>query len=435
MPKYVGNRCIPMPMGNWDKNKEYENLSVVLASNGDSYTSKKNVPKGIELSNTEYWAISGNYNAQVENYREETKKVENELNSFKTSFETFALYFGNSYSLGVGSTDGQGIYKLTKTLYNNAKLYAGSGTGFIDYGSHADDTFLTWLTNAINDTSYDHNKVTHINVIGAWGESRAMAKLGYSEFIKQTSASMTNFANRVKANFPNCKEINYIWCEVRNFFSQTAYDINNTYRASWLVNKAMPICCSLTGFNYLGWAGWNSNFTTENFSNDNYHPNNTGYARISNDVKQSLNRNLNYMLYISDVEVAFTDYPNVKLTGRITSNTETPILTLNGITCENNTKLPNTEIKVPIFSTLYNNSNTNLDSHFHVPILPGSRSLRVCTTLGSKTEGELDLNAVILKSYYTNENDIGISFKFSLATPTNVTGFIPLGISIPLFNF
>lgn len=66
MPRYVGNRCIPMPMGNWDKNKEYENLSVVLASNGDSYTSKKNVPKGIELSNTEYWAISSRFNAQLE---------------------------------------------------------------------------------------------------------------------------------------------------------------------------------------------------------------------------------------------------------------------------------------------------------------------------------------------------------------------------------
>ena len=66
MPKYICNRCIPMPMGNWDKNKEYESLSVVLASNGDSYTSKKNVPKGIELSNTEYWAISSRFNAQLD---------------------------------------------------------------------------------------------------------------------------------------------------------------------------------------------------------------------------------------------------------------------------------------------------------------------------------------------------------------------------------
>lgn len=74
MPKYIGNRCIPMPMGNWDKSKEYENLSVVLASNGDSYTSKKNVPKGIELSNDEYWAISSRFNAQLETQK---KRIDN----------------------------------------------------------------------------------------------------------------------------------------------------------------------------------------------------------------------------------------------------------------------------------------------------------------------------------------------------------------------
>lgn len=61
-------------MGNWDKNKEYENLSVVLASNGDSYTSKKNVPKGIELSNDEYWAISSRFNAQLETQK---KRIDN----------------------------------------------------------------------------------------------------------------------------------------------------------------------------------------------------------------------------------------------------------------------------------------------------------------------------------------------------------------------
>lgn len=75
MPKYIGNRCIPMPMGNWDKTKEYENLSVVLASNGDSYISKKNVPKGIELSNTEYWAISSRFNAQLETQKQRIDNI------------------------------------------------------------------------------------------------------------------------------------------------------------------------------------------------------------------------------------------------------------------------------------------------------------------------------------------------------------------------
>lgn len=58
-------RCIPVHEGVWNKQVEYDRLSVVEAPNGDSYTSKKRVPIGIELSNAEYWSPSGTYNAQV----------------------------------------------------------------------------------------------------------------------------------------------------------------------------------------------------------------------------------------------------------------------------------------------------------------------------------------------------------------------------------
>lgn len=66
MAKFIGNRCIPTPEGKWDKTKEYLGLSVVLdEKTGDSYTSKKVVPAGTELTNKDYWALSGQYNAQM----------------------------------------------------------------------------------------------------------------------------------------------------------------------------------------------------------------------------------------------------------------------------------------------------------------------------------------------------------------------------------
>lgn len=66
MAKFIGNRCIPTPEGKWDKTKEYIGLSVVLdEKTGDSYTSKKVVPAGTELTNKDYWALSGQYNAQM----------------------------------------------------------------------------------------------------------------------------------------------------------------------------------------------------------------------------------------------------------------------------------------------------------------------------------------------------------------------------------
>ena len=103
MPNYVGNRCIPMPMGNWDNNKEYENLSVVLASNGDSYTSKKNVPKGIELSDTEYWAISSRFNAQLDVQKQ---RIDNISSRFNAQLDVQKQRIDNIVALPDGSTTG-----------------------------------------------------------------------------------------------------------------------------------------------------------------------------------------------------------------------------------------------------------------------------------------------------------------------------------------
>lgn len=66
MSKYIGKRIVPRHDGEWDKSQAYEGLVIVLdPDTGDSYTSRKAVPAGIELSNTEYWARSGAFNAQL----------------------------------------------------------------------------------------------------------------------------------------------------------------------------------------------------------------------------------------------------------------------------------------------------------------------------------------------------------------------------------
>ena len=67
--QYIGARYVPQIMGEWDKNRGYEALSIVTYLN-TSYTSKKTVPVGIEISNSEYWVATGNYNAQVEEYKQ-----------------------------------------------------------------------------------------------------------------------------------------------------------------------------------------------------------------------------------------------------------------------------------------------------------------------------------------------------------------------------
>ena len=78
MNRSYGLRYIPLLDGEWDNTKEYEHL-VVVTYKGDSYTSKKPVPIGIDINNTEYWLLTGSFNAQVEHYRHDVMNVINNV--------------------------------------------------------------------------------------------------------------------------------------------------------------------------------------------------------------------------------------------------------------------------------------------------------------------------------------------------------------------
>lgn len=70
--QYIGSRYVPIfadPI-EWDKTLTYEPLTIVIHQ-GSSYTSRQYVPSGVDITDDTYWALTGNYNAQVEQYRRE----------------------------------------------------------------------------------------------------------------------------------------------------------------------------------------------------------------------------------------------------------------------------------------------------------------------------------------------------------------------------
>ena len=87
MAKYVGKRIIPRHGGAWDKTKSYEPLTIVLAPNGDSYTSCRDVPAGVELSNPDYWALGARFSAQLkETYDQMTRDMNETLHQMNEDF-------------------------------------------------------------------------------------------------------------------------------------------------------------------------------------------------------------------------------------------------------------------------------------------------------------------------------------------------------------
>ena len=84
--EYIGARYVPLfadPI-DWDSTKTYEPLTVVY-NQGNSYTSRQYVPAGIDISNDTYWVRTGNYNAQIEQYRSEVATFDDRITTNETN--------------------------------------------------------------------------------------------------------------------------------------------------------------------------------------------------------------------------------------------------------------------------------------------------------------------------------------------------------------
>lgn len=78
--QYIGQRYVPIfgrkgeDTIEWDNSAPYEPLTIVLHA-GNSYTSRQYVPTGADINDERYWANTGNYNAQIEQYRHDVSTL------------------------------------------------------------------------------------------------------------------------------------------------------------------------------------------------------------------------------------------------------------------------------------------------------------------------------------------------------------------------
>lgn len=90
--QYIGARYVPLfaKPAQWDKTRQYEPLTIVMHE-GNSYTSRQFVPAGIEITNDTFWALTGNYNAQVEQYRQEVTAYDGRIKTAQTTADGAAM--------------------------------------------------------------------------------------------------------------------------------------------------------------------------------------------------------------------------------------------------------------------------------------------------------------------------------------------------------
>lgn len=218
--QYVGARYVPKVMGEWNKALQYEALSIVTYA-GNSFTSKVPVPANIDISNKSYWVNTGNYNAQVEAYRQQTSQLENRLNSEiidrKNDTKDNILWIGDSYSVNYNHKLPNGVRYMLNA--KNWYEYSKGGAGFL--GAWAGASFNDLIEQAKNEMSASQKEmIKYVYIVGGANDS----SFSWTQLKDKVVSTVQNARN----SFPNA--------QVCFIFASCAYD---TYQDLFTKTKNM----------------------------------------------------------------------------------------------------------------------------------------------------------------------------------------------------
>jgi hypothetical protein len=193
---YIGNRYVPILVGEWDKNRSYDSLSIVTYA-GTSYTSTKNVPVGTEIDNTDFWVVTGNYNAQVEQYRKQTEALYDKVDLI---VNRNIIVIGDSYGKGWDQAGNQYTpYTTFASQYTGVpiKNESESGAGFANTGDNG-NTFAGLISKVANEMSkIDRDKVTDVLFVGGFNDRTHSAS--------EITNGIVSCISIVKNSFENAK--------------------------------------------------------------------------------------------------------------------------------------------------------------------------------------------------------------------------------------
>lgn len=203
--QYVGARYVPKIMGEWNKALQYEALSIVTFM-GNSFTSKVPVPPNIDITNENYWVNTGNYNAQVEEYRKDVSNLSNKVTAIP--YVTPTMFGAN----GTGLTDdtdailtaiayantNRKILVFDKIFLINKELTINSGTNIIIEGTISNLNTLIASTSTANIIIGENGS---INLVGTANVTfRNLGFRGSGKGVGNTGINIKSFRN----TFDNC---------------------------------------------------------------------------------------------------------------------------------------------------------------------------------------------------------------------------------------
>lgn len=242
--QYVGARYVPKVMGEWNKALQYEALSIVTYA-GNSFTSKVPVPANIDISNKAYWVNTGNYNAQVEAYRQETAQLEKQLNNEiinrTNDTKDNILWIGDSYSVNYNHKLPNGVRDMLNA--KNWYEYSKGGAGFA--GAWAGATFNDLIEQAKNEMNASQKEmIKYVYIVGGANDS----SFSWADLKPKVISTVQNARN----SFPNA--------QVCFIFASCAYDTFQDLftKTKNIANDNYAPCIFAMPYYYLGGVCYNT---------------------------------------------------------------------------------------------------------------------------------------------------------------------------------
>lgn len=292
--QYIGARYVPLfasPL-EWNINTVYEPLTIVIHQ-GNSYTSRQSVPAGIDITNEDFWALTSNYNAQIEAYRKEVAAFDARISVNTENIEK------NTTDIAVNESD---IDELNK----KGSVVAIIGDSFTD----PDFDPQTWVDYLSTPYTIKNYAVRGSGFLTTPGRGRFLDQLdkikadyptpgvvkkiivygGYNDYnkylqgtntINDISAAMFEFIAAVKSYGNTPLELCY--CNVGNTASTSSYNRFPRFIKSLKIN-ALQVNAPF----HECWK-WLMPGNASNFKDDNLHPNRTGQHVIAQHMNAIIN--------------------------------------------------------------------------------------------------------------------------------------------------
>lgn len=316
---YTGMRYVPVfaDPAEWSSANSYEPLEIVIHE-GNSYTSKTFVPVGVEITNQEYWANTGNYNAQIEQYRKEVADVSDKISAANANISKINTQIGNINTQidEIETEIRDGIYlclgdswvaegtianivakQKNLTLINKAV----SGASFTAFTSYV-KTIAEEIDEAVSAVS-DVSLVKLVTLVAGVNDVSHHSEINQSAI----NSAVTQALKSIRANFPNAEIVFAADAPYSTDYlslSHYYYAVDQLQRISYYQQVRFVNLYGM--FN-------NSSYYKE----DNLHPNIAGYGLVASMLFGGTNKQActltqtssddNIYLYFTD-EIVYLNY-------------------------------------------------------------------------------------------------------------------------------